>query len=87
MNKAETSPVDEKREGSESFQSSSRDRSSPKNAGKVVEAHNQYGRLILDPVEAEKELGKEVSSNLKLTPNGKWILWPQPYVSYRLILA
>ncbi|KAL0568437.1 hypothetical protein V5O48_013549, partial [Marasmius crinis-equi] len=36
------------------------------------------GRLILDPEEARLEFGEAFSSRLKLTKDGKTILWPQP---------
>ncbi|KAJ3572242.1 hypothetical protein NP233_g3222 [Leucocoprinus birnbaumii] len=36
------------------------------------------GRLVLDPVEARKEFGAEISLKLKLTKDGKKVLWPQP---------
>ncbi|KAJ7203884.1 major facilitator superfamily domain-containing protein [Mycena pura] len=36
------------------------------------------GRLVLDPKEAQKELGSDVASLLKLTADGTCILWPQP---------
>jgi hypothetical protein len=36
------------------------------------------GSLVLDPVEARVEFGDEVASRLKLSPDGKTVLWPQP---------
>ncbi|KAF9563346.1 MFS general substrate transporter [Agrocybe pediades] len=36
------------------------------------------GRLVLDPAEARKEFGEEIASKLKLSPDGKYVLWPQP---------
>ncbi|KAH9477694.1 putative MFS-type transporter [Psilocybe cubensis] len=36
------------------------------------------GRLILDPLEAKKELGDSVAAKLKLTKDGRYVLWPQP---------
>ncbi|KAI9458929.1 major facilitator superfamily domain-containing protein [Lactarius psammicola] len=36
------------------------------------------GRLVLDPREAHIEFGDEVASRLKLSPDGKTVLWPQP---------
>jgi hypothetical protein len=36
------------------------------------------GRLVLDPTEAHIEFGDEVASRLKLSPDGKTVLWPQP---------
>ncbi|KAI0305254.1 major facilitator superfamily domain-containing protein [Multifurca ochricompacta] len=36
------------------------------------------GRLILDPREARIELGDKIASRLKLSPDGKTVLWPQP---------
>ncbi|KAJ7592991.1 major facilitator superfamily domain-containing protein [Mycena floridula] len=39
---------------------------------------DQAGRLIVDPEEAKVELGEEVAATLKLTADGKTILWPQP---------
>ncbi|KLO19177.1 MFS general substrate transporter [Schizopora paradoxa] len=37
------------------------------------------GRLVIDPEEAFIEFGEEIASSLKLTKDGKKILWPQPY--------
>jgi len=39
--------------------------------------HN-WGRLVVDPEEAKIEFGEERAAKLKKTPDGKWILWPQP---------
>ncbi|KAF8500306.1 MFS general substrate transporter [Russula emetica] len=36
------------------------------------------GRLVLDPKEARIEFGDTVASRLKLSPDGKIVLWPQP---------
>ncbi|THH16395.1 hypothetical protein EW146_g4245 [Bondarzewia mesenterica] len=36
------------------------------------------GRLVVHPVEAEKEFGHEIASRLKRTPDGAYICWPQP---------
>ncbi|KAF8260910.1 major facilitator superfamily domain-containing protein [Lactarius quietus] len=36
------------------------------------------GSLVLDPVEARIEFGDEVASRLKLSSDGKTVLWPQP---------
>ncbi|KAJ3552009.1 hypothetical protein NP233_g12970 [Leucocoprinus birnbaumii] len=36
------------------------------------------GRLIINPEEARIELGDGVASRLKLTKDGKKVLWPQP---------
>ncbi|KAJ7607779.1 major facilitator superfamily domain-containing protein [Mycena polygramma] len=36
------------------------------------------GRLIVDPKEAEREFGKDVTALLKLSADGTSILWPQP---------
>ncbi|KAK7031281.1 hypothetical protein VNI00_013532 [Paramarasmius palmivorus] len=38
----------------------------------------EAGRLILDPAEARIEFGERFASRLKLTEDGKTILWPQP---------
>ncbi|KAL0060334.1 hypothetical protein AAF712_012900 [Marasmius tenuissimus] len=38
----------------------------------------EAGRVIFDPEEARIELGEEFTSRLKLTKDGKTILWPQP---------
>uniref|UniRef100_A0A0W0G3C6 Putative MFS general substrate transporter n=1 Tax=Moniliophthora roreri TaxID=221103 RepID=A0A0W0G3C6_MONRR len=38
----------------------------------------EAGRLILDPEEARIEFGERFTSRLKLTKDGKTILWPQP---------
>ncbi|KAF8965906.1 MFS general substrate transporter [Flammula alnicola] len=35
-------------------------------------------RLVLDPSAAEGEYGPEIASRLKLSKDGKYILWPQP---------
>jgi hypothetical protein len=37
-----------------------------------------WGRLVVDPEEAKIEFGEERAAKLKKTPDGKWILWPQP---------
>ncbi|KAH8102249.1 MFS general substrate transporter [Cristinia sonorae] len=39
--------------------------------------HNA-GRLVIDPEEAKLEFGEEIASKLKLTKDGKTVLWPQP---------
>lgn len=36
------------------------------------------GRLVLDPTEAHIEFGDKIASRLKLSPDGKTVLWPQP---------
>ncbi|KAH9991576.1 MFS general substrate transporter [Russula vinacea] len=36
------------------------------------------GRLVLDPNEARIEFGDTVASRLKLSPDGRIVLWPQP---------
>ncbi|KAF7340688.1 Efflux pump rdc3 [Mycena sanguinolenta] len=43
-------------------------------------SYHEYnaGRLIVDPKEAEKEFGPELAALLKLSDDGKSILWPQP---------
>ncbi|KAK7031295.1 hypothetical protein VNI00_013550 [Paramarasmius palmivorus] len=38
----------------------------------------EAGRLILDPAEARIEFGERFAARLKLTEDGKTILWPQP---------
>ncbi|PPQ96419.1 hypothetical protein CVT26_005098 [Gymnopilus dilepis] len=38
----------------------------------------QAGRLVLDPSETQREFGKEIASRLKLSADGKYVLWPQP---------
>ncbi|KAF7761482.1 hypothetical protein Agabi119p4_9474 [Agaricus bisporus var. burnettii] len=41
--------------------------------------HEEHaGRLIIDPEEAKIELGEAVAAKLKLTKDGKTVLWPQP---------
>lgn len=44
--------------------------------------HGHYekrdGRYILDPQEAKEEFGEEVASRLKLSDDGRFVLWPQP---------
>ncbi|KAI0000632.1 MFS general substrate transporter [Russula compacta] len=41
--------------------------------------HEQHaGRLVLDPEEARIEFGENLASQLKLSPDGKTVLWPQP---------
>ncbi|PPQ93752.1 hypothetical protein CVT25_008132 [Psilocybe cyanescens] len=45
----------------------------------IFTIHEQHaGRLVLDPIEARKEFGDTVASKLKLTKDGKYVLWPQP---------
>ncbi|KDR72644.1 hypothetical protein GALMADRAFT_252806 [Galerina marginata CBS 339.88] len=45
----------------------------------IFSIHEQHaGRLVLDPTEARKEYGEVVASKLKLTQDGKFVLWPQP---------
>ncbi|THH30557.1 hypothetical protein EUX98_g3634 [Antrodiella citrinella] len=39
--------------------------------------HNA-GRLVIDPEEAKIEFGESVAQKLKLTKDGKTVLWPQP---------
>ncbi|KAH9974780.1 MFS general substrate transporter [Lactifluus volemus] len=39
---------------------------------------NCIGRLVLDPSEARIEFGNKIASRLKLSSDGKTILWPQP---------
>ncbi|KAJ6510999.1 MFS general substrate transporter [Mycena sanguinolenta] len=43
-------------------------------------SYHEYnaGCLIVDPKEAEKEFGPELAALLKLSEDGKTILWPQP---------
>jgi hypothetical protein len=36
------------------------------------------GRLVIDPEEAKIEFGEAVASKLKLSRDGKKVLWPQP---------
>lgn len=36
------------------------------------------GRYILDPEEARLEFGDEIASSLKLSKDGRYVLWPQP---------
>ncbi|KAJ7078994.1 MFS general substrate transporter [Mycena crocata] len=53
-------------------------------AGTLTEAdllsyhERNAGRLIVDPKEAQIEFGKDVYSLLKLSVDGKFVLWPQP---------
>jgi hypothetical protein len=42
------------------------------------ETQHNWGRLVVDPEEAKIEFGEERTAKLKKTPDGKWILWPQP---------
>jgi hypothetical protein len=42
------------------------------------ELQHNLGRLVVDPEEARIEFGEERAAKLKKTPDGKWILWPQP---------
>ncbi|EKM53342.1 uncharacterized protein PHACADRAFT_259649 [Phanerochaete carnosa HHB-10118-sp] len=44
----------------------------------VAYYENNAGRLVVDPEEAKVEFGEEVSKRLKLTADGKTVLWPQP---------
>ncbi|PLW14193.1 hypothetical protein PCANC_00168 [Puccinia coronata f. sp. avenae] len=54
----------------------------PKNEKTLVDLNYEYetgsGRVIVDPAEAEVELGKALASQLKLDKSGKVVLWPQP---------
>ncbi|KAI7947182.1 hypothetical protein MJO28_009090 [Puccinia striiformis f. sp. tritici] len=54
----------------------------PKESRGLVDLNYEYetgsGRVIIDPVEAEVELGKPLASQLKLDKTGKVVLWPQP---------
>ncbi|KAA1081562.1 hypothetical protein PGTUg99_017568 [Puccinia graminis f. sp. tritici] len=49
---------------------------------RLVDLNYEYergsGRVIVDPAEAEVELGKSLASQLKLDKTGKVVLWPQP---------
>ncbi|KAI0088801.1 MFS general substrate transporter [Irpex rosettiformis] len=36
------------------------------------------GRLVVDPAEAKIEFGEETANKLKLTDDGRIVLWPQP---------
>ena len=57
--------------------------------GAEEELQHNLGRLVVDPEEAKIEFGEERAARLKKTPDGKMILWPQPYVlavsNYRTI--
>ncbi|KAF8500308.1 MFS general substrate transporter [Russula emetica] len=45
----------------------------------LTKYHEQSaGSLILDPNEARIEFGDTIASRLKLSPDGKIVLWPQP---------
>ncbi|KAN0107661.1 Major facilitator superfamily domain containing protein [Russula decolorans] len=45
----------------------------------LTKYHEQrVGRLVLDPEEARIEFGDKIASRLKLSPDGKTVLWPQP---------
>lgn len=51
----------------------------------IAEAAKQHGhtekrdgRWVLDPEEARQEFGDEIASKLKLSHDGKYVLWPQP---------
>ncbi|KAI0284708.1 MFS general substrate transporter, partial [Russula aff. rugulosa BPL654] len=45
----------------------------------LTKYHEQRaGSLVLDPNEARIEFGDTVASRLKLSPDGKIVLWPQP---------
>jgi len=54
----------------------------PKHQKTLIDLNYEYetgsGRVIVDPVEAEVELGKALASQLKLDKTGKVVLWPQP---------
>lgn len=50
--------------------------------GADEELQHNLGRLVVDPEEAKIEFGEERAAKLKKTPDGKWILWPQPFVSF-----
>jgi hypothetical protein len=49
-------------------------------ADDAEEMQHNLGRLVVDVEEAEIEFGEERTAMLKKTPDGKWILWPQPCV-------
>ncbi|WAR59455.1 hypothetical protein PtB15_11B95 [Puccinia triticina] len=53
-----------------------------KNPRTLMDLNYEYetgsGRVIVDPGEAEVELGERLASQLKLDKSGKVILWPQP---------
>ncbi|KAJ9115483.1 hypothetical protein QFC22_005241 [Naganishia vaughanmartiniae] len=49
---------------------------------KVQESHGVFdhsdGRLVVDPEEAKIEYGEEIASKLKISKDGRYVLWPQP---------
>ncbi|KAJ9120502.1 hypothetical protein QFC24_005175 [Naganishia onofrii] len=49
---------------------------------KVQESHGVFdhsdGRLVVDPEEAKIEYGEEIASKLKVSKDGRYVLWPQP---------
>ncbi|KAI0345576.1 MFS general substrate transporter [Trametopsis cervina] len=44
----------------------------------VAYYESNAGRLVVDPAEAQAEFGEDVANNLKLSPDGTKVLWPQP---------
>ncbi|EJT98007.1 MFS general substrate transporter [Dacryopinax primogenitus] len=44
----------------------------------LLDAAHQNGRLVVEIEEARREYGAHVAVKFKLTPDGKYILWPQP---------
>ncbi|KZO90443.1 MFS general substrate transporter [Calocera viscosa TUFC12733] len=44
----------------------------------LLDAAHQNGRLVVEIEEARREYGEHVAHLLQLTPDGKYILWPQP---------
>ncbi|KAI0725731.1 MFS general substrate transporter [Fomitopsis betulina] len=45
----------------------------------LTQYHEHHaGRLVVDPEEARIEFGERVASQLKLSADGKTVLWPQP---------
>jgi hypothetical protein len=39
---------------------------------------HRAGRLVLDPSEARAEFGDAIADRLKLSKDGRFVLWPQP---------
>ncbi|KAJ7690392.1 major facilitator superfamily domain-containing protein [Mycena rosella] len=51
----------------------------PQTAADLLSYHERNaGRLVVDPAEAQRAFGKAVAARLKLSADGRHVLWPQP---------
>ncbi|KAJ7690390.1 hypothetical protein B0H17DRAFT_1201735 [Mycena rosella] len=51
----------------------------PQTAADLLGYHERNaGRLVVDPAEAQRAFGKAVAARLKLSADGRYVLWPQP---------